>query len=451
VGIDEDLQKRTQREKWLSREKQPAKQPAKKSSWRSYWPGICSVCGKRFPKDTRIVTVSERTDDRPGVYRHAGCVPLEPLSDAEQALLERCEAAIEGGMQLATKGVVGAGKALKVVRDKRLYKATDGTFAAWCQRRLDLTPQHVNRLISAHEIAAILEPTGSIPNERQLRELTPLKDRPEHMRLVWESARAASNGRPTAAVVRRFVEQAGKPTVVAGEAEPVDDTPATATAKVEDPAAGYPKLASVPSPAKPASSARWGHHTINDVIDAKNLMREGKTPEPGTTTWEGYRRLQAEGWKPERPKPKIPEEPAEPFRARSLRSLLSMNTLFPPPDGFEVTDDLRPDAEQKRSWLRDLRDSIDGVLTDLDESAEKTPVEEKTPAEEPSIVKTSVASDEVKEFEVDVDCSDEEWEQFEAECARLGVSTADKLGELIARLDLDALDAEIEVDGEGES
>jgi hypothetical protein len=229
VGIDDDRLDRTRRAKWLLREKRPANKSAKKSSgWPSYWPGICSVCSTRFPKGTRIVTVAERTDDQPTLYRHAGCVPLEPLTADEAALLAKCEAVIEDGLQMATKGVVGAGKALKVVRDKRLYRATDGTFAAYCQRCRDLTPQHVNRLISAYEISAILEPAGSIPHERQLRELTPLRDRPERMRSVWEQAVAASGGRlPPAPVVRQFVQQATNPTVVSGKADRVDDTPTT--------------------------------------------------------------------------------------------------------------------------------------------------------------------------------------------------------------------------------
>jgi hypothetical protein len=73
------------------------------------------------------------------------------------------------------------------IRDSRLYRQQYSTFEDYCQERWQMTPQHAGRLMRASEIAANLEPIGSIPaTESQARPLTTLE--PDEQRVVWEVA-----------------------------------------------------------------------------------------------------------------------------------------------------------------------------------------------------------------------------------------------------------------------
>jgi hypothetical protein len=81
-------------------------------------------------------------------------LPTKQLADTpvliaqERELLVRCEAALEN-LRIA---YWAAGKALQVVRDGRLYRATHGTFEAYCQEQWDITPQYAGRLIRSWRI-----------------------------------------------------------------------------------------------------------------------------------------------------------------------------------------------------------------------------------------------------------------------------------------------------------
>ena len=103
--------------------------------------------------------------------------PREPLSDGldllpqEQADLGACEAAIDT-LRLA---FWAAGKALQVIRDGRLYRATHATFEEYCEDRWQMQRAHANRLIRAWPLAEALAPIGAKNlNEGQIRELLPL-------------------------------------------------------------------------------------------------------------------------------------------------------------------------------------------------------------------------------------------------------------------------------------
>ena len=118
----------------------------------------------------------------------------ESLTAMERSALVHEEAAIEqGASQVA--------KALSAIRDRRLYRQDYSTFEAYCRKRWGMTRQHVNRQIVAAEVAAALEPMGSIP-ERQARELADLRDDPDQMRDVWNRANETTDGKPTAAAIR---------------------------------------------------------------------------------------------------------------------------------------------------------------------------------------------------------------------------------------------------------
>ncbi|MEV5205150.1 hypothetical protein [Streptomyces sp. NPDC053720] len=81
-------------------------------------------------------------------------LPTRQLSDTpvliaqERELLVRCEAALEN-LRIA---YWAAGKALQVVRDGRLYRATHQTFEAYCNELWDITPQYANQLIRTWKI-----------------------------------------------------------------------------------------------------------------------------------------------------------------------------------------------------------------------------------------------------------------------------------------------------------
>lgn len=82
-------------------------------------------------------------------------LPTKQLADTpvliaqERELLVRCEAALEN-LRIA---YWAAGKALQVVRDGRLYRATHPTFEAYCTELWDITPQYANQLIKTWRIA----------------------------------------------------------------------------------------------------------------------------------------------------------------------------------------------------------------------------------------------------------------------------------------------------------
>ncbi|MFD0386519.1 hypothetical protein ACFQ2B_40700 [Streptomyces stramineus] len=64
-------------------------------------------------------------------------------------MLVRCEAALEN-LRVA---YWAAGKALQVIRDGRLYRATHPTFEDYCQEQWDITRQYANQLIRSWGIA----------------------------------------------------------------------------------------------------------------------------------------------------------------------------------------------------------------------------------------------------------------------------------------------------------
>ena len=131
---------------------------------------------------------------------------VEPLSASESAELTKAEQTIERG--LAT--FVEVGDALAYIRDEQLYRASHGTFEAYCQDRWGMERRHAYRLIEASEVTAILSPIGHTPtpaNEAQARPLTKLKAEPEEVAEAWGNAVQNSGGKPTAADVADAVAE----------------------------------------------------------------------------------------------------------------------------------------------------------------------------------------------------------------------------------------------------
>jgi hypothetical protein len=91
---------------------------------------------------------------------------MTELARAERARLAELEAVV--ARALAT--FIEVGLALDEIRDRRLYRATRGTFAAYCAERWGFSRLRGYRLIRAAELAAA-SPTGDIRTERQARGL----------------------------------------------------------------------------------------------------------------------------------------------------------------------------------------------------------------------------------------------------------------------------------------
>lgn len=127
------------------------------------------------------------------------------LTTTEQYELRGHEQVIERG--LATFYEVGT--ALLAIRDKRLYRATHGTFEDYCEQRWSIKHSRANQLMDAAEIMNHLSTIGgSLPsNERQARELARLSDVDQVLawKVIADTAQA-SGGKVTAGYVKAIAE-----------------------------------------------------------------------------------------------------------------------------------------------------------------------------------------------------------------------------------------------------
>ena len=141
-------------------------------------------------------------------------VELEELSEEEVRDRLHLERQIEKAFYIA-------GKALIVLRDRRLYRSTHKTFEEYCRDRFGHSRQKSNYLIAAVDVFDNLTTNGcqNLPqdlttnslqilptNERQIRPLTKLE--PDQQREVWLSAVESSGGRmPSGRIVQDIVQR----------------------------------------------------------------------------------------------------------------------------------------------------------------------------------------------------------------------------------------------------
>jgi len=125
------------------------------------------------------------------------------LSGNEQADLATCETALDN-LRVA---FWAAGKALQVIRDARLYRATHATFENYVEDRWDMSRPQAYRLIEAWPLAERLSPMGDKLNERQVRELLPLAERhgQDAAATVYRTVAEADGVQVTAAVLHHVV------------------------------------------------------------------------------------------------------------------------------------------------------------------------------------------------------------------------------------------------------
>lgn len=118
--------------------------------------------------------------------------PAGSLSAEEVGDLAQCEDAIGRGIT----SFIEVGEALARIRDRRLYRGSHSSFAAYCGERWGLSRAHAHRAIASSQVAAILSPTGDkISTESQARELAVLRE-------AWQRAVEAAEARRQAAQVR---------------------------------------------------------------------------------------------------------------------------------------------------------------------------------------------------------------------------------------------------------
>lgn len=135
---------------------------------------------------------------------------MDQLSGTERSQLALCEQVIERGK----RSWIDMGRALREIRDARLYRATHGTFEDYCEQRWGIEWRRAYQLIDGAAAAENLNhgtETAPAISERQVRPLAGLP--PDQQREVWAAAEAAAprdaQGQPK--ITGRIVaEAAGK-------------------------------------------------------------------------------------------------------------------------------------------------------------------------------------------------------------------------------------------------
>jgi hypothetical protein len=100
---------------------------------------------------------------------------------------------LEGIVQRGIDTFVEVGRALAEIRDRRLYRDSHGTFEEYCDQRWLLSRTRAYQLIDASKVNGVMSTMVDTPpsNERQARELVPLKHDEQAMQGLARPARAS--------------------------------------------------------------------------------------------------------------------------------------------------------------------------------------------------------------------------------------------------------------------
>ncbi len=136
-------------------------------------------------------------------------VVVDELTEEEEGARQILERQVERAFYLA-------GRALRELRDRRLYRSTHKTFEEYCRERFGFTRDSAYLKIGAADIYENLEqnlPTNGrhlpLPtNERQLRHLAKAKLEPAVQVEVWQQAVSSAGGRvPSGRIVSDIVQR----------------------------------------------------------------------------------------------------------------------------------------------------------------------------------------------------------------------------------------------------
>ena len=127
---------------------------------------------------------------------------VEELSEDEQRDRLHLERRVE-------RAFYEAGKALRELRARRLYRSTHRTFEEYCRERFTFSRQAANYLIAGAEVFENLTTNGcqKLPTkERQVRPLTKLE--PDQQREAWQQAVDEAGGKiPSSRIVKDIVQR----------------------------------------------------------------------------------------------------------------------------------------------------------------------------------------------------------------------------------------------------
>jgi len=99
----------------------------------------------------------------------------EQLTKVEAARLAELKAELQTVLLEGARAAKKAATLLLEISDKRLYRATHGTFEDFCETEFGIARQHGYRLIQFARVQQELTPVGvTVPNERTARALAPM-------------------------------------------------------------------------------------------------------------------------------------------------------------------------------------------------------------------------------------------------------------------------------------
>jgi len=156
--------------------------------------------------------VEQKQQPQADVQQEAKPQGEAPLDPAEELKLEQYETVIKQGLG----GFLSVGKALKAIRDERLYRAKSDRFEDYCREQWGLSDKYAHRLVKAYDVVMNLQselknsPNGEtrLPsNESQVRHLTTL-EKPEQQVKAWQQVLKNCEGKPiTADEVKAVVDR----------------------------------------------------------------------------------------------------------------------------------------------------------------------------------------------------------------------------------------------------
>jgi len=146
--------------------------------------------------------VEQKQQPQADVQQEAKPQGAAPLDPAEELKLEQYETVIKQGLG----GFLSVGKALKAIRDERLYRAKSDRFEDYCREQWGLSDKYAHRLVKAYDVVTNLQselknsPNGEtrLPsNESQVRPLATLD--PKQQVKAWQQVVKNCEGKPITA------------------------------------------------------------------------------------------------------------------------------------------------------------------------------------------------------------------------------------------------------------
>ena len=167
----------------------------------------CGVCMPPSAAAVKGGLVVRRSDVDPvdGDQDRSPLANSADLTDVETDRLDELEHVVARGLQT----FVEVGQALGEIRDRRLYRATHGTFDNYCRERWGFVASRARQLIAAAETVTAVTAAGlpAPSTEAVTREMAPLRSEPERLREVWAEAVDGADGAPTAKQVSEAVRR----------------------------------------------------------------------------------------------------------------------------------------------------------------------------------------------------------------------------------------------------